>query len=90
MAALSAFRSASMAWLSRAASERAGPSEAGQPRTHSAGTSSAKRASYSEAFGGGPVWTRSPTYAPMSVKRTPSADSKTYMKAGMVFTVWLE
>src|SRR6478735_10503185 len=31
---------------------------------------------------------RSPMYAPINVKSTPSAESSTYMKAGIVLTVW--
>ena len=31
----------------------------------------------------------SPMYEPISVKSTPSADMRTYMKTGIVFTVWL-
>lgn len=42
----------------------------------------------STAFGGGPICTRSPRNAPTRVKRTPSADIRTYMNAGIVFTVW--
>src|SRR6185369_16142646 len=53
-----------------------------RPRAHAA--------AQSETFGVGPICTRSPTYAPISVKSTPSAESRTYMKAGIVFTVWFE
>ncbi len=42
----------------------------------------------SAAFGGGPIWMRSPTNAPTSVKSTPRADIRTYMNAGIVLTVW--
>gem|GEM_PF-3793370 len=44
-------------------------------------------ANQSAAFGGGPIWMRSPMYAPINVNSTPSAESSTYMKAGIVFTV---
>jgi hypothetical protein len=46
-----------------------------------------ERANQSAAFGGGPIWMRSPMYAPIKVKSTPSTESSTYMKAGIVFTV---
>ena len=46
-----------------------------------------ERANQSAAFGGGPICTRSPMYAPINVNSTPSAESSTYMKAGIVFTV---